>query len=220
MSAIIFDSSTLISMAISCSLDPIMKLQKDFGGDFAITPTVKAETIDKALRTLRFKYEGYRLNALLKSGILKLYPEKKFAEEINSMRELINQTFYAWGKAMTIVHPGEISALVVALENGADAYAVDERTTRLLIESPEEVAKLLGSKLHTPIDVEKSNLRELKQRFKRLQVIRSTELALAAHEKGYFGEVGKDILEGVLWALKFSGCAITRDEINSYLRRI
>lgn len=220
MNKIFFDSSTLISIAMSCALDSFAKLQKDFGGDFAITPTVKAETIDKAMRTLRFKYEGYRLNALLKSGVIKLYPEKKFSAEIEDMKDLMNRTFFAWGKPMTIVHPGEISALVVALEQEADAYAVDERTTRLLIENPEEVTRLLGSKLHTSIETDKSNIRELKRKLSKLPVIRSTELALAAYQKGYFKQTGRDVLEGVLWALKFAGCAITKDEINSYLRRI
>lgn len=207
-------------MAMSCTLEPFAKLQKDFGGDFAITPTVKAETIDKALRTLKFKYEGYRLNAMLKNGTLKLYPENKYSSEINELKDLMNKTFFAWGKPMTIVHPGEISALVVALEQGADAYAVDERTTRLLIESPEEVANLMGSKLHTSINVDKNNLKELKKKLTGLPVIRSTELALAAYKKGYFPGKGKDILEGVLWALKLNGCAITKREINSYLRKI
>lgn len=220
MKSIFFDSSTLISMATACTLEPFVKLQRDFGGDFAITPTVKAETIDKALRTLRFKYEGIRLNALLKSGALKLYPEKKFSDEIYELRELMNKTFSAWGRTVTIVHPGEISALVVALEQGADAYAVDERTTRLLVEDPEEVAKLMSSKLHTPVNIDKGNLKELKRKLSGLPVIRSTELALAAFEKGYFEAKSRDVLEGVLWALKLNGCAITKNEINSYLRKI
>jgi len=220
MRSIFFDSSTLISIAMSCTLKPFIKLQEDFEGDFAITPTVKAETIDRALRTLRFKYEGYRLNSLLKKGILKLYPEEKYKSEIEDMIQLMNRTFYAWGKPITIVHPGEISALVVALENEADAYAVDERTTRLLIENPEEVAKLMSSKLHTYIEIDKSNLKELKRRLSGPPVIRSTEFAIAAFMKGYLPEKSRDILKGVLWALKLNGCAITTNEINSYVRRL
>ncbi|MBD3263057.1 hypothetical protein GF374_01615 [Candidatus Woesearchaeota archaeon] len=217
MKKIFFDSSTIISIAMTCALGPVFKLQKDFG-NFAITPTVKSETIDKALRTLKFKYEGFRLMSLLHSGKLKLYPEKNLSSKIYQVEELMNKTFFAKGKALTIMHPGEVSALIVAKEQNADAYAVDERTTRLLVESPKKVAELMSSKLHTSVNIDKNNLRDLKKQIKDVPIIRSTELALAAYKKGYFGKKNKELLEGVLWALKFNGCAISKKEIKSYTK--
>ncbi len=215
---IFFDSSTLISMATTCSLGVLKKLQKDYKQDFAITTTVKAETIDKALTTIRFKLEGARLRQLLNEGALKLYPDNKFQSEISNMIDLINHTYIGWDHPITIVQPGEISALTLAIELGADAYAVDERTTRILIESPLDLKELLESKLHTRIDVNKDNLDYLKEKFKDLKIIRSTELAIAAFEKGYFGEKSPEVLEGALWAMKLNGCAISRDEIDSLLK--
>jgi hypothetical protein len=212
-----FDSSTLISLATTCSLDILEKLQKDYGAEFGITSTVKAETIDKAKTTLRFAYEGARLNRLLEKGVLKLFDDAKYKPEINSALSCINRIFYARGRPLEIVHGGEVSAFVLARELGADAYFVDERTTRVLLENPAQMQDILMGKLHEQVKINSEMMNQMKSMGK-IPVLRSTELAIAAFEKGYLDT--KDALAGLLWALKFAGCAISSDEINEYVRKV
>ncbi|MEK6807995.1 MAG: hypothetical protein AABX75_03120 [Nanoarchaeota archaeon] len=217
--AILFDSSTLISLATTCGLTYLPQLQKIYGSDFAITNTVKAETIGKSMETLRFKYEGIRLNNLIGQNVLKLYEEKGHAQKIDMLMTSINSSFFAEGKPLKIVHPGEISVLVLGKISNADALAIDERTTRLVIENPEMLRDMLQSKLHTDVKINKDNLAFVSDFCKGMQVIRSAELAFAAWKSGLLGINSKDALEGVLWALKFAGCAISQDEINTYINK-
>ena len=54
----------------------------------------------------------------------------------------------------------------------------------------------------------------------KLQLFRSSEMLAAAYEKGYFSSLGGlelKTLEAGLYSLKFAGCAISFEEINSYI---
>jgi len=218
--SIFFDSSTLISLATTCNLHWLQDLKKAYGGEFFISPTVNSETIGRGLQSLRFRYEAHRLKYLLDEGVLKIYPEAQVSAQINELMFLINNTFFARGKALSIVQAGEITILAEALKENADAVAIDERTTRLVIENPDALADLLEKKLHTDISVNKGNLKRWQDLVEdKITVIRSTEFAIAAWKKGLLVDKSKDALTGMLWALKFAGCAISESEINIYSKR-
>ena len=220
MKSIFFDSSTLISLALTCTLGPFTKLQQAYGGDFYITPRVKKEVIDRPRQINRFKLEAYRLNHLLDTGTLRLYTEKNLDAKTDALLEKINNTFFAHNRPIKIVHGGEINAVIAAKETGAEAIAIDERTTRLLIENPEKLAALLQAKLHTPIKIDSQSLEFVKEELSGLNVIRSTELAIAFLSHGFAGKKTVDLLDALLWALKLNGCAISSDEIADYNRGI
>lgn len=217
MKSILFDSSTLISLAITCSCPILEKLHADYGGEFYISKSVQEETIGRASKSKRFKYEAYRLKNLVDAGVFKMYDESKFSSQISQLADLANSTCFAYGKQVKIIHPGEVSLLVGAKSLGADAIAIDERTTRLLVEAPEQVAQLLERKLHTRIEVDSKKLAQVAKELAGIRIIRSADLALAAFKKGYFGKPSKDLLDGVLWALRFAGCAISSKEIDDYV---
>jgi hypothetical protein len=59
-------------MAATCSLPLLRKLKQSYDGDFYITNSVYEETIGRASKSLRFRYEGHRLKELLDDGVIKI----------------------------------------------------------------------------------------------------------------------------------------------------
>jgi len=213
---IFFDSSTLISLAMTCNIHWLKDLKKAYGGDFFITPAVRSETIDRGLNSLRFRYEALRLKSLVDSKVLKMYDED-VSSETNNLLHLINNSFYARNRPLQVVQLGEMTALAGALKEGADAIAVDERTTRLVVENPGALQELFTAKLHTDVQADKGNLQKWENLVsEKFMIIRSTELALAAWKKGLLVDSSRNAITGILWALKFAGCAISESEINIY----
>jgi hypothetical protein len=214
---IYFDASTLISLALTCNLPYLEKLERLYHEGFAITSTVFNESITKAMHIERFKYEAFRVKKLIDEGVLKVYDDSKYKGRINELMNLMNSCFFAHSKPLKIVQSGEVSIIPFAKKN--DALAIDERTIRYFIESPEKLRGLLEHRLHTRVTSDKRKLNDLKQQLKHLNVIRSTELAMVAYEKGYVGRKNRELFNGLLWALKLNGCAISSGEIKKYVRR-
>jgi hypothetical protein len=122
-----------------------------------------------------------------------------------------NSTFFANNKPIHLLDKGECAALALAKIVDKDSILViDERTTRMLIENPENLRKLLQKKLHTEIKVKKENF----SLFKNFKVIRSTELAYIAHKKNLIELKDPGAYEAILYATKFKGCSISEEEIN------
>ena len=90
---------------------------------------------------------------------------------------------------------------------------VDERTTRMLIERPENLKNLLEKKMHVNIKIDEKNIKS----FMGFKIIRSTELAYILWKNGLTKLKGIDILEGLLYALKFKGASISHDEIREII---
>ena len=80
----------------------------------------------------------------------------------------------------------------------------------MLSEKPENLKKLLQKKLHVRIDIKKENLKH----FKGFKIVRSTELIYIAYKKELVRIKDKKILDALLYALKYKGCAISVDEIE------
>lgn len=215
-----FDSSTLISMAATCSLPLLRKLKQSYDGNFYITESVYQETIGRASKSLRFRYEGHRLKELLDDGVIKLYPDKQLFSQIYELMNSINNTYFIDNRPLTIVQIGEMSTAIASINEKASAYAIDERTARLLVENPDALKPWLEHKLHANITIDANAMKQWSSKlFEKFIPLRSAELAMAAWEKGMLGD-DKDVLFGLLWALKFAGCAITEDELNFYMKRI
>jgi hypothetical protein len=217
--SIFFDSSTLISMAATCSLPLLRKLKQSYDGDFYITTSVYEETIGRASKSLRFRYEGHRLKELIDDGVIKIYPDENLFGQINDLMNLINHTYLTDDRPLTIVQLGEISTAVASMADGADTFMVDERTARLLVENTSALKPWLEHKLHTSVRVDSKAMEQWSSKISdRFIPLRSAEFAMAAWEKGILGD-DKDVLFGLLWALKFAGCAITEEEIGFYMQK-
>ncbi len=230
MRAMVFDSSSIITLATNNLLWTLKHLKEKFQGNFYITEGVKEEVIDRPLKTRKFKLEAMQILALVSEGIVEIYSNKRVQERAAYFSNLANNIFEAHGNFIKIVQKGEMESLALVEYLSANAFVIDERTTRVLIEEPTRLAKLFSHKLHTPIKVNKNGLRAFKE-LVNVNVIRSVELMTIAYEMGllnkYLNEKEKEIanidlnktlLEGLLWGLRLKGCAISTNEINEIMR--
>jgi len=220
---IIFDSSTLISLAMNGLLPELKELKKIFKGKFIITQDVKREIIDKPITIKRFELEALRLKQLLDEKTLVMpvsvgIKDSEISKKTNEILDIANDIFIGGDKNIKLIDSGEASCLALGkllsekkIEN---IIAVDERTTRMLCEKPENLDRLLEKKLHTKISLNKKNF----EFFKGFKIIRSTELIYVAYKKNLVKLGNGKLLDALLWALKFKGCSISVDEIKEIKR--
>lgn len=230
MRSLVFDTGPFITLTLNNLLWTLEPLHDRFDGDFCITEAVYKELIERPLQTKKYKFEALQILPMITSGRIKLLKDQKIRQEAEGLLELANKCFKAHGNWIKIVHPGEMEVVAASLIYGADAVVIDERTTRDLIENPSLIEKRLQKKLHTDVTVVKDNLKRLKKQLKRLKVIRSFELVTVAFELGLLNRyilkeeekvipnLRKAVLEGVLWAVKLSGCSVREDDIALVLK--
>jgi hypothetical protein len=220
MKYIIFDSGPLINFSMNSSLHLLRKLKKTFNGKFLITEKVKTETIDYPEKVRRFELGALQLEALFKDRIIEL-PKfnkgqieqlRKGAEEIMT---LANSTFRTKKKNLHLIHEGEATTLSLSeMLKAPNVIAVDERTIRMLCENPENLRKLLQKKLHASVNSNSKNYAF----FKKFKMIRSTELVYIAHKKGLFNLKDPRALKAMLYAMKYKGCSVSKEEIEEMVR--
>jgi len=142
---------------------------------------------------------------------------KGFFREID---EASNNCFFINGKPVRLLQKGEIEALAIIKDEEAEAFAIDERTTRMLIEDPRQLQKILEARKRRKIRAEMRNAKVLGEMFGNLAIVRSVELIALAYELGLLEEElpkGQQSLEAALFAAKYSGCAVSSREINMFL---
>lgn len=217
--AIIFDSSTLITFSMNGLTNELKELKKTFDGDFIITSEVKREIIDKPLTIKRFELEALRLKQLLDEGVFKLPSQigidtQDILSEANKFLDIANNSFYSSKRDIHLISLGEATCLglgkILSKKGVKNALAVDERTTRMLGEKPENLKRLFEKKLHTRITSKNENFKS----FEGFNFIRSSELVYVMYKKNIFKIKDKLLLEALLWAVKFKGCSISGDEIR------
>lgn len=221
--ALIFDSGTLITLSMNGLLYILEKLKKSFPGKFLITNAVKYETLDRPIKVPRFELEALRIKNLIGKKILE-FPESlgidqsTLKEETIRLMEIANNSIEAKGKRIKIISEAETSCLALSKEltkrKITNIIAIDERTTRILSEKPENLEKIMSKKLHTRVHYSKKSLQD----FKEFRFIRSTELVYVAYKKGYLEIKDPKALEAVLYATKFKGSSVSFDEINELKR--
>jgi len=218
--ALIFDSSSIISLAMNSLLPELRELKMIFDGDFIITDEVKYEIIDRPLEIKRFALEALQTQELFNAGIF-VKPEKvgikssEITKMTNTILDKANTIFEVRKKPVHIIDKGEASCMALnrlLLDKGyKSVIVVDERTTRILGEKPENMRKLLEKKLHMNVSqVNDYNILN----FKGFRFIRSSELIYVAYKKNLTKIKGKKGLDAMLWSLKFKGAAISDEEIK------
>ena len=216
---LLFDSSSLISLSINGLLEELKKLKKIFNGEFIITQEVKKEVIDTPLKIKEYELEALKIQNLIDEGFLNMpnklgIQDKEITNLTNKFMELANTMFIGNGSEISLIQLGEASCLALSKilnENKIkNVLVIDERTTRMLVEKPENLKELLGKKLHIQVKLKESNFKS----FKGFKIIRSAELMYLAYKKNLIEWKGKEILDALLYALKFKGCAISIDEIE------
>lgn len=221
MKSLVFDSSTIITLALNNLLAIFHNLRREFNGTFYITQEVKKEIIDAPLKTQRFKLEALQIMNEIIDGSFTIYPESL---DSFSLLELSNSIYKINNHYLKILDKGEIESLLLAIKLDT-ILVVDERTLRMLIESPQELRKLLERKFHKPIYLESENLKRFKKAASNVRILRSSELMIIAYEKGLLNsylkkdnltnlDLRKELITGLLWGLKLKGCAISEKEIK------
>jgi len=218
MKILIFDSSSLITLSMNGLTYILEKLKKDFTGKLIITQDVKNETIDVPLKIKRFELGALKIKNLIDKKILEMsssigISNLTLKKKTSNILKKANTSFQVEGEFMHIIDKGEASCLALSLickEKGIEnLVVVDERTTRLLGENPKNLKKIFEKKIHKKVRI----IGDFKE-FKNIKFIRSSELVYVAYKKGFIELKGKNILDALLYATKFKGCAISREEIE------
>ncbi|MEA3329875.1 MAG: hypothetical protein U9Q06_03975 [Nanoarchaeota archaeon] len=218
MKAIIFDAGTLISLSMSGLLNVLKDLKKNFKGKFLITKTVEYEMITRPMNIKKYKLGALRLKKLFDEKVIELpnsfkIDNKELDRQTKYYIQTANSTFYKGDTAIHLIDKGEAECLALSsllsekdIEN---VIAIDERTTRMLCEKPENLKKLMEKKLHTKI-----TSKPVPKKLKEFKFIRSSEIVYVAFKKGIIEDKSKEMLDALLYGVKFKGCAITGDEIR------
>jgi|TARA_B100001971_G_scaffold182125_1_gene179257 predicted nucleic acid-binding protein len=225
MRAIVFDSGPIITLTTNGLLGLLVELKSRYQGTFYIPEGVKNELVTHPLQTKKFKFEALQILRLLESGHLKMYDAPGLRKKTIHLLDIANRILFARNHPLRVIQFAEMNALAAAIEMKAEALVVDERTTRMLIESPEELARRMRKKLHTKVTIDKKALNEFQKLVEGIKVLRSTELVMVAYEKGLLDKFKlkidkprETLLSALLWALKLQGAAISDQEINEVIR--
>ena len=217
MSVFVVDSSTIISLTLNCLLDTFTKFHER-GHRFIIPEWVYDEVVNRPIKSERFGFEAYRIKQKVDEGVFEVY-HGKISDEAKNFAKYINHSFMADNHPIKIIHPADSEGIILARKIG-DALIVDERNMRMVLENPIGIKKLLQHKLHREISVNEKNLENALSYVKDLPVLRSVDLVSILWKEKMMKLDGKDELESILFALKFSGCAISFNEIRNYSRLI
>ncbi|MEK6830952.1 MAG: hypothetical protein AABX77_02890 [Nanoarchaeota archaeon] len=220
MKYLIFDSGPLINFSMNGLLYLLESMHKKFNVDFLITKEIKEEVIDNPLNIKRFELEALRLLSLFKKGIIKHADlTKNEIDELrvirNNLMQTANSTFKSGRTEIHLIDKGESAALALSIimkkkTNLNIPLVIDERTTRILCEAPENLRKLFEKKLHSSIKANKNNY----ALFKDFKIIRSTEIAYIAYKNNLVDLKDPRALEAILYGLKLNGCSISEKEVE------
>ena len=116
MKVLIFDSSSLISLAMNGLYDELVSLKKIFNGKFIIPKEVKAETIDKPLTIKKFELEALKLKELYDNKILESPSSINIDETEISIKAIefmdkANSTFHERNTNIRIMDLGESACI-------------------------------------------------------------------------------------------------------------
>ena len=203
---------------MSGMLPVLEKLKEVFPGEFILTPRVKNEVVDRPMKIKKFKLEAMQVQSLIDRGIFKMsgeiVPQQELDKETKKILKITNGVLRTTqtGEKIKIIQDGEAACLAFSnLCNCENVIVIDERTTRMLTEAPKNLEKMMERKLHIPLDAQLSLLDELKD----FKFIRSPELLFVAYKKGLIPiKKSKNLLDALLYGVKFKGAAISSVEIE------
>ncbi len=219
------DSSALISLTDSCLLDVVYLFTEKYSIDFIIPPSVEIEMVK---RPLSIKMKAYQLSAMRLNEAIKRHVLVKVnadtGQEGRRILELANKIFFSAGKPIHLIDLGEAEMIALAHKLRINTLFMDERTTRMLIEAPFQLKDHLEKELKVSVMINEENYQFFTDYTSDMNVVRSVDLVALAYNEGYFDEkFGSDSFKAFsasLYKLKYSGCAVSFEDIENYLRGI
>lgn len=227
MKNVVIDSSTLISLSMNCLIGILDKMHESLGIQFVITPDIRQEVIEDALRSDRFRLGGVRVMKRLCSGVITV--EESDISQTNHILDMANSLLTVKGNNFSVVHKGEMSLIPLARMKGSEYIIIDERMTEKIITDPERLKHILENRLHMDVSINSSIMHELHELTKDLTVIKSSDLLAIAYEKGLLDDftrncpgrkIKQEFINGALWGLKNEGCAISTLDISAYMKEL
>jgi|SRR3989344_2821993 len=215
---LILDAGPIINLSMNGLLEIFEKIQQK-GITIVITNYVYQEVVDRPSHIPRFELGALRIKELINKGVIKFATDIGLAQnevesETQRWLKIANSTVKSDNHFIEVVSAPEMSCIAVSsllnrkgIEN---VIGIDERTTRVLFEKPENLRDLMAGKLHRNIILHSKGLENTKQ----FRFIRSSELVFMAYKKKLIEIKDKNALEALLYATKFKGCAISWEEIE------
>ena len=214
---LIVDAGPFISLTLNGMLYVFENLKKKFPEiKIIITSQVKKEVIDRPFKIKKYELEAIKITDLLDKKILTLSSEfvqnRLLEKETSAIIKSADSLLTGAGEIIRPIQEGEASCLAFSKLCGKEnLIAIDERTTRLLTESPESLQNLMEKKTHMKLNFNGKNLKD----FKNFRYIRSSELLFIAYKNDLLGlKKDKQILDAVLYSVKFKGTAVSSKEIE------
>lgn len=190
---------------------------------FAISGSVWQETVTIPQNIKRFELNAERVKRAAEAGWLEIiHPTKETNQLAQQIEQWSNNAFSINDKPLAILQAGEIESMALFISYKADALGIDERTARMLIEEPLRLQNYIGMKHDKTVTKNNSHLQALQQHFKNARIIRSVDLMAWAYRHGLFKfELNQtpESLEAALYALKYSGCSVSGEEIDSFIQK-
>lgn len=214
-----FDAGPIITLVMARLAWILPELKRKLNGRFYITPAVKYELVDRPLTVRRFEFEALQVLKMIREGVLVIFeniPRQKVSELIS----LANTSFRIDGKTMDVIQEGEMESAAAAIALGAEGIVMDERTLRLFIENNREMKALLEMRFQKQVLPDMKKMDKFSSALQGLTIIRSIELVGVAYALGLLesyvpeGKNGREqLLDAVLWDVRYNGCAVTEQEI-------
>jgi hypothetical protein len=222
---LLLDAGPVISLTTNNLLWLLEPLGKAAGMPFSIVSSVKREIVDRPLATKKFKFEALQVQRLLEQGTLKVIDKPEYKSKALQLLDLANSVFWAKNSPIRIVQLGEMESLAAAVGLGTNRVVMDERITRSLIETPDQLKSLMEMRLHTKLHTDTGRLDEFRAFMRHVEIVRSAELVIIAYEQGLLNNFlvkvpnpKRELLESVLWGVKLNGCAISEQEISELIK--
>jgi predicted nucleic acid-binding protein len=218
---VVCDSSTLISLAETCNISCLQFLRERAPVNFVIPPSVYNEIISCPINLPQFEFSAVRLSKILADGTISLYSPPGLKNRTQKILRAANNVLRVDGRPLEILHAGEAECLAVCSEAGAAALAIDEKTTRLLLEDPRKLWEAVSSEYGGRLSFNELAAREFRSLACSVAVIRSSEIIAVAALKGFFAEYGEfedEAFHSALYALRRAGCSLPLPEVGEYKR--
>jgi len=219
MNGVVCDSSALISLSDTCNIECLYFLQHNSSASFLIPPSVHREIITAPLHIPRFEFSAVRLKKVLDDGVFTEVTSPQIEQKTREIMDAANNCIQVDGKSLSLLHDGEAQCLAVYEVAGASALAIDEKTTRLLIEDPQKLLRALKEEYAGKLVVNEPALQRFADKTKGIRIIRSAEIVAAAAEKGFFKQyrgLENQAFHAALQALRRAGCSMTENELKEY----
>ena len=216
MAKIICDSGALISLSDTCLIKVVAFLAQR-GAQFVVPRVVVDEIVNTPLQIKRYAFSAVRLRKAIDDGDIKVVNS-----DVSLMQRLLdaaNTIYSIRGKPLKIFHGGEADCLAAYFANKCDALAIDEKTTKLLIEDPEKLHKAIAGEYGASISVNQTALTEFTKLTKGVQILRSSDLTAIAAKRGYFNSFNArraEAFHSAIYAIKNAGCSLSDGEIAEY----